>query len=241
MKTFTALMLLICFSQLSLAQPIPDTIQTDEGTLKLYFVGHASLYLDWNGKIIHVDPFSRMGDYNKFPKADLILLTHHHPDHLDTNALRKIEKAETHYIVAPVCIDKAKFNGSIEVIANGENATFEDVFIEAVPAYNIVNVRENGKPYHPVGEGNGYILQFGQLRVYIAGDTENIPEMAGFGPIDIAYLPMNLPFTMTPEMVVDAVKLLKPRILYPYHYGQTRLETLTELMKSISTTEVRFR
>jgi L-ascorbate metabolism protein UlaG (beta-lactamase superfamily) len=241
MKILNIIALVVGLHILSNAQPVPDTLQTNEGTLKLYFVGHASLYFNWNGKIIHVDPFSRMGDYSLFPKADLILLTHHHPDHLDTNALRKIEKEDTHYIMAPICDGRARFAGTTELIANGEQTSFEDLKIEAVPAYNIVHKRDNGNPYHPKGEGNGYIVQFGKLRVYIAGDTENIPEMVDFGPIDVAYLPMNLPFTMTPEMVVDAVNMLQPRILYPYHYGQTRLESLTTLMQNNTTTEVRLR
>ena len=113
--------------------------------------------------------------------------------------------------------------------------------IEAVPAYNMVHKRANGEPFHPQGIGNGYIITFDDKRVYIAGDTENIPEMAELGKIDIAFLPMNLPYTMTPEMVADAAKMIKPQILYPYHYGNTNTSKLMELLKDDKDIEVRIR
>ena len=131
-------------------------------------------------------------------------------------------------------------NGGI-VMKNGDVRTLEGIMIEAVPAYNIAGKRENGQPYHPKGAGNGYILTVGDKRVYVAGDTEKIPEMKGFRNIDIAFLPMNLPYTMTPEMVADAAKMIMPKVLYPYHTGDTDIAQLTALMKDQKGIEVRIR
>ena len=122
-------------------------------------------------------------------------------------------------------------------MANGESRTVQGIKIEAVPAYNIVNAR----PFHPKGVGNGYVLTLGDTRVYIAGDTENTPEMKALKNIDIAFLPMNLPYTMTPEMVADAAKAFKPKVLYPYHYGDTDTQKLVDLLKGEKGIEVRIR
>jgi L-ascorbate metabolism protein UlaG (beta-lactamase superfamily) len=124
---------------------------------------------------------------------------------------------------------------------NGETQTIDGVKIEAVPAYNIVHKRENGEPYHPKGLGNGYVLTFGDKRLYIAGDTEDIPEMKSLQAIDCAFLPMNLPYTMTPEMVADAATAFRPKILYPYHYGDTDTSRIVLLLKDANGIEVRIR
>jgi L-ascorbate metabolism protein UlaG (beta-lactamase superfamily) len=127
------------------------------------------------------------------------------------------------------------------VLRNGESATVEGIRIEAVPAYNLVHMRSPGAPYHPKGVGNGYVLTFGDKRVYVAGDTENIPEMKELGRIDVAFLPMNLPYTMTPVMVADAARMLKPKILYPYHTTDTDTSKLQPLLKDEKGIEVRIR
>ena len=124
---------------------------------------------------------------------------------------------------------------------NGEVQTIDGIKIEAVPAYNLVHKRDNGEPFHPKGVGNGYILTFGDTRVYIAGDTENTPEMKALQDIDVAFLPMNLPYTMTPEMVADAARAFQPGILYPYHFGDTDTAKLTALLKDQKGIEVRIR
>ena len=124
---------------------------------------------------------------------------------------------------------------------NGDVKTVQGLKIEAVPAYNIVHMRSKETPFHPKGIGNGYVITFGDKRVYVAGDTENVPEMKGLREIDIAFLPMNLPYTMTPEMVADAAKDFKPRILYPYHYGKTDTSKLVDLLKDTGEIEVRIR
>ena len=124
---------------------------------------------------------------------------------------------------------------------NGDVQTVKGIRIEAVPAYNIVHKRPNGQPYHPKGVGNGYVLTFGDKRVYVAGDTENIPEMKALRGIDIAFLPMNLPYTMTPEMVADAAQAFQPKVLYPYHYGETDPSELVKLLEGQKGIEVRIR
>ena len=124
---------------------------------------------------------------------------------------------------------------------NGDVKTVGGLQIEAVPAYNLVHMRSEGVPFHPKGVGNGYVITFGDKRVYIAGDTENIPEMKVLQSIDCAFLPMNLPYTMTPEMVADAAKAFKPVILYPYHYGSTDTSRLVDLMQNSKEVEVRIR
>lgn len=218
-----------------------DLIETSAGKLEIHHIGHSSLMFRFEDKIIHIDPYSSVSDYNQLPKADMILITHQHRDHLDTAAINKIHQKNTQYIVAPVCLDMASFDGQVTVIANGEAANFGSIKIEAVPAYNIVNKRDNGIPYHPIGEGNGYILNIGDKRIYVAGDTENIPEMADFGKIDIAFLPMNLPFTMSPEMTAKAAKALQPAILFPYHYGKTDTNELVQLLENSPEIEIRIR
>ena len=127
------------------------------------------------------------------------------------------------------------------VLKNGDVKTIQGFKIEAVPAYNLVHLRSPGVPYHPKGLGNGYIVACGEKRIYIAGDTENTPEMKSLRNIDIAFLPMNLPYTMTPEMVADAAKAFRPKILYPYHYGNTDTSKLTYLLRDEKDIEVRIR
>ena len=124
---------------------------------------------------------------------------------------------------------------------NGDVQTVLGITVEAVPAYNLVHKRPDGGAFHPKGEGNGYVLAIGDKRIYIAGDTENIPEMKALEKIDIAFLPMNLPYTMTPDMVADAAKAFRPKVLYPYHYGETEPATIVALLKQYKDIEVRIR
>jgi L-ascorbate metabolism protein UlaG (beta-lactamase superfamily) len=215
-----------------------DVIPTSAGDLQITFVGHGTLMLGFGGKVIHVDPFENVADYTTLPKADLVLITHAHGDHLDPEALAAVRTPATHVVVAPVC--EGKVEGAI-VLHNGEHKRVVGIEILAVPAYNIVHTRKDGPPYHPKGEGNGYVLAFGDTRVYIAGDTENVPEMKALQNIAVAFLPMNLPYTMTPEMVADAARAFRPRILYPYHYGDTDPNILVGLLKGEKGIEVRVR
>lgn len=215
-----------------------DIFQTSKGDLKITFIGHGTLMFGYGGKIIHVDPYSRVADYSKLPKADLILITHEHRDHLDPEVITTIRNDKTEIILTKKCAEKVQ--GSI-IMKNGDVQTVMGLKIEAIPAYNIVHMRRANMPYHPKGDGNGYIITFGDKRVYVAGDTENTLEMKALKDIDIAFLPMNLPYTMSPEMVADAAKAFKPKILYPYHYGQTDTSKIVELMKGVKGIEVRIR
>jgi L-ascorbate metabolism protein UlaG (beta-lactamase superfamily) len=235
----SALFLICCAVTVSAQKDFEiDTISTSGGDLKITFIGHGTLMFTYGGKVIHVDPWSKLADYSKLPKADLVLITHEHQDHLDADALKKISTKQTQVLLNNESSKKVKDGAAM---ANGDVKEAVGVKIEAVPAYNLVHKRDTGQPFHPKGMGNGYIITFGDKRMYVAGDTENTPEMKALKGIDIAFLPMNLPFTMTPEMVADAAKGFKPKILYPYHTGDTDLSKLTALMKDTPEIEVRLR
>lgn len=241
MKTFGFLFL--CFSMVSsagaaLASFETDTIPTSAGAVKITFIGHGTLIFQFDGRTIHIDPFGQLADYGKLPKADMVLITHDHFDHLDTDALAKIRTPKTTVVLTEACARKV--SGGI-IMKNGDTRTVQGIKIEAVPAYNIVHLRDGKNPFHPKGVGNGYILTLGDQRIYVAGDTENTPEMKKLKDIDIAFLPMNLPYTMTPEMVADAARAFKPRILYPYHFGETDTSRLSRLLQDQPQIEVRRR
>jgi L-ascorbate metabolism protein UlaG (beta-lactamase superfamily) len=218
--------------------PAEDVIPTSAGPLTIHFIGHGTLMFGFGGKVVHVDPVSAQADYTKLPKADLVLVTHEHGDHLDAKAIEAVRKPGTVVLVSPSCAGRIE---GAEVMKNGEARTAAGLKIEAVPAYNLVNKRPDGTPFHPRGNGNGYIIDFGGTRVYVAGDTENTPEMKGLKDVAIAFLPMNLPYTMTPELVADAARAFRPRILYPYHYGNTDPQLLVRLLADAPAIEVRVR
>jgi len=215
-----------------------DVIPTSTGDLEITFIGHGTLMFTYGGKVVHVDPWSQLADYGKLPKADLVLITHEHRDHLDLKALDAIRKKETVIVSTGIVAKQVK---DALVMKNGDVMASQGFTIEAVAAYNLVHMRSPGTPYHPKGDGNGYIVTFADRRVYIAGDSENIPEMKSLRNIDVAFLPMNLPYTMTPEMVADAAKSFRPAILYPYHFGETDTQKLAALMKGEKGIEVRIR
>jgi L-ascorbate metabolism protein UlaG (beta-lactamase superfamily) len=184
--------------------------------------------MQFAGRTIHIDPVGGMADYTLLPKADLVLVTHHHGDHLDTGTLQQIVTGHSEVYLTQTCA--AEFPAGI-VLVNGDKRVSGDIAIEAVPAYNLVHKRPDGKPFHPKGEGNGYVVTFGRTRVYIAGDTENIPEMKGLKEIAVAFLPMNLPYTMTPAMVADAAGAFKPKIP----------RELVKLLQDVREIEIRIR
>ncbi len=215
-----------------------DRIPTSAGELKMTFVGHATLIFAFGGTVIHVDPYSRLADYAKLPKADLILITHSHGDHFDPKAIAALRKEGTKVVLTE---EAAKAMPDGIAMKNGQTQTVEGIAIEAVPAYNIVQKRPTGEPFHPRGEGNGYVLTLGGTRVYVAGDTENIPEMKALKDIAVAFLPMNLPYTMSPEMAAQAAKSFRPKMLYPYHYGETDPAELVRLLAGEKDIEVRIR
>jgi L-ascorbate metabolism protein UlaG (beta-lactamase superfamily) len=216
-----------------------DTIKTSQGDLEITFIGHGTIMFSFDGKVIHVDPWTMTSfDYNNTSKADIILVTHEHGDHLDKKAIDALKKDDTRIVATELCVKQL---GEGAVMKNGDEKTIFGIRIEAVPAYNIVHMRNENSPFHPKGIGNGYVITFGDKKVYVAGDTENTPEMKALKGIDIAFLPMNIPYTMTPEMVADAAKAFRPAVLYPYHYGNTDTSKLVTLLKDEEDIEVRIR
>lgn len=218
-----------------------DVIATSGGDLALYFVGHGTLMFTYNDLVIHIDPVSREADYSQMPDADLVLITHQHGDHLDMEAIREVSKEGTVVVMNQASRDQSGDEAAM-VMNNGERKVFKGITVEAVPAYNIQHTRPDGAAFHPNGEGNGYVLTFGDTRVLVAGDTENVPELKALDPpVRIAFLPMNLPYTMDPEMAADLAMALRPAILYPYHYGNTDTQELVNLLKEQQDIEVRIR
>ena len=206
--------------------------QTDEFTTKsgkkvrFTCIKHASIQINYNGLEIDVDPVGKgmkpETDYSQFPKADLILVTHEHHDHFDADAIAQLRTASTKIFLNPAV---QKMLGSGKALKNGDKVKVaDDITLEAVPAYNTTPGREQ---FHPKGRDNGYILTLDGLRIYIAGDTEDIPEMANLKDIDIAFLPCNQPYTMTVEQAVRAAKVIKPKVLFPYHYNDTPVNQIT--------------
>lgn len=214
-----------------------DTFTTPEGKkLEITFIKHGTLMFEYDGQIIHIDPVSDYADYTHMPKADFILITHEHGDHLDMKAINNVWKENTKIISN----DEAhKTIGKGEVMHNGDAKQLRtDVLLQAVPAYNNTPGREK---FHPKGRGNGYILNLGTMRVYVAGDTEDIEEMKNLEKIDVAFLPVNQPYTMTVEQAARAAKMFNLAILYPYHYGATKIEELKTLLSDTPAIEVRIR
>jgi L-ascorbate metabolism protein UlaG (beta-lactamase superfamily) len=215
-----------------------DVFKTKSDDLEITFIGHGTLMLTFGELVIHLDPTSMFGDYAKLPKADIILVTHEHHDHLDVDLIEHLRKEDTVVVGNQACVNQVS---DCQEMSNGEEKTIRGLRIEAVPAYNIRHMRSPDTPFHPKGVGNGYVISFDDLRVYIGGDTEDIPEMKDLEDIDVAFLPMNLPYTMTPEMVVNAVRMFNPKILYPYHFGDTDTSILTGLLEDKGEIEVRIR
>ncbi len=215
-----------------------DLFKTSSGELEITFLGHGTLMMAFAGKTIHVDPYGEVADYGSLPKADLVLVTHDHFDHLDPVALKAVLKPGTAVVGSRSCA--SKLAGAI-IMANGEKRSVLGLEIEAVPAYNIAHKRPDGNPFHPKGAGNGYVVAFGDTRVYIAGDTENTPEMKALTDIDVAFLPMNLPYTMSPEQAAEAARAFRPKVLYPYHTGDTDTSRLAALLQGEKDIEIRVR
>lgn len=207
--------------------PASDVIAAHGGAIRITPIFHASLQIEYAGKVIDIDPVSA-GSYRR--KADLILITHAHPDHFDKVAIQKVAAASVR-IVAPQSVRLQLLQdwtpSTIVTLANdavwGFNTTGAHnkkltIHIEAVPMYNLVRGPKPGQKFHPKGVGNGYILMLGDKRIYIAGDTEVTPEMRHLKNIDVAFLPMNLPFTLTPQEAAIGARAFMPKIVYPYHY-----------------------
>lgn len=219
-----------------------DTYKTRNGSeLQFVFFGHASLAVTLNNKVIYVDPTDQQADMTNMPKADVVIYTHHHDDHFDLEALKKIvEKGKT--VIVGNDVIGSWLGNVVTVMKNGDKRQINRwLTIEAVAAYNTTPAHSK---FHPKGRDNGYILSLGGERIYIAGDTEPTPEMEEVTDIDYAFLPVNQPYTMTVEQAADAASIIKPRIFYPYHYGGTEQKTdlkRLELLLTGSGIEVKIR
>jgi L-ascorbate metabolism protein UlaG (beta-lactamase superfamily)/rhodanese-related sulfurtransferase len=207
-----------------------DVFKTKSGkTVKFHALVHASIRIEYDGKEIEIDPVTKLGNrtinYAAMPKADYLFVTHEHGDHFDKAAINMLTGDKTRLVMNKRC---AEMYGAGEAMSNGEQIMLNDIQVEAVPAYNY---SEGRTQFHPKGRDNGYILTIDGLRIYVAGDTEDIPEMTTVKDIDIAFLPCNQPYTMTTDQLVKAAKMVKPKVLFPYHYGQTDVSKLPDQLK----------
>jgi L-ascorbate metabolism protein UlaG (beta-lactamase superfamily) len=212
-----------------------DIVPTDDGDITVHPVEHASLVLGFGGEAIYFDPVGGAALYEGLPAPTAILVTHGHGDHFDIPTLEAIAGT------APILTSQEVFDrlpealkANASTIANGEDVSLNGMIVRAIAAHNTTAERMQ---YHPVGVGNGYVITLGKKLAYVAGDTEPTDEMLGLRDIEIAFLPMNLPYTMSPDQAVEALNVFKPRIAYPYHYGDSDLSVLEERL--VPDTELR--
>jgi L-ascorbate metabolism protein UlaG (beta-lactamase superfamily) len=206
-----------------------DSYETDAGALVIHPVQHASFVMEAPGLVIDVDPVGGAALYEGLPRPGLILITHEHSDHFDLPTIEALVDGEARLLTNPAVYEKlpTALRERATVIANGETTTVEGLTIDAVPAYNITPDRLE---YHPEGRDNGYVLTVGGLRVYVAGDTEDTPEMRALADIDVAFVPMNLPYTMAVEQAADGVAAFAPGAVYPYHYRDSDIAAFAKLV-----------
>jgi L-ascorbate metabolism protein UlaG (beta-lactamase superfamily) len=217
-----------------------DTFVAQRGNITVHPINHATFALEWNGTTIYVDPVGGAARFKALPAPGLILLTDIHGDHLNKETLEAVAKPDTKIVAPPAVAEQlpSKLRERTTVLTNGQSAEVLGIPVEAIPAYNTTPQRQQ---FHAKGRGNGYMVALGGKRVYISGDTENTPEMAALKNIDIAFLCMNLPYTMTVEQAADAVRAFKPKVVYPYHSRGSDLEKFKTLVGADAGVEVRLR
>jgi len=211
-----------------------DTYQTKSGKeVSFFFIKHASFEIKYDNLSIQVDPVGDYGtptNYADFPKADFIIVTHEHPDHFDKAAIDTLSGNKTQVILNKNC---AQMLGRGKALSNGETLKLrDDITIEAVPAYN-TSLNDKKEYFHPKGRDNGYVLSLDGFRIYIAGDTEDIPEMSKLKDIDIAFLPCNKPYTMNPKQLANAANAFKPKLVYPYHFSETPVDEMKKTLEGV--------
>jgi L-ascorbate metabolism protein UlaG (beta-lactamase superfamily) len=234
MKPFLLVASLLFSSVLASAAASTQTFSTSSGPVKITPLYHASTLIEAGAKVIYLDPAkpAKLGD---LPKADLILITDIHQDHMDPASIAAVSKPGTEIIAAPAV---TKSVTSATPLANGQSKSWQGWMIEAIPAYNLKRGPEPGKLFHDKGRGNGYVLTYGGKRFYFSGDTEGVPEMRALKNIDVAFVCMNLPYTMPPDEAAEAVKAFHPKIVIPYHY---RGSDLTVFKKGLEGTGIEVR
>lgn len=214
-----------------------DTVPAEAGDIRITPILHGSVQVEFGDTVIYVDPWSR-GDYSDAPQADLILVTDIHGDHLDVEMIAKLRQDSTVLVVPAAAADKV--DGET-VIENGETKELAGILVEAVPMYNLKRGPEEGGLFHEKGRGNGYILTLGGKRLYLSGDTACTPEMRALTDIAVAFVPMNLPYTMPPSEAAECVKAFQPKVVYPYHYRGSDLDEFSAALENESEIEVRIR
>jgi L-ascorbate metabolism protein UlaG (beta-lactamase superfamily) len=217
--------------------PITDTLETSAGSVRIMPIEHGTLALELDETTIVVDPWSQ-ATAGWLPKADLVLLTDIHPDHFDPAAIESVRKEGTRFVAPKAVV--AKFPQA-KPLANGQESTELGIQIRAVPMYNLKRGPEPGKLYHDKGRGNGYVLTIGDKRIYLSGDTECTPEMRALKDIDLAFISMNLPYTMPPEEAAECVKAFKPKLVIPYHYRGSDLSLFSRALSGVEGVELRIR
>jgi len=200
---------------------------TASGPVTITPIYHAAAMIQAGNDRIYIDPASP-ARIDGLPPGDLILITDIHGDHMDKADVKALSKADT-AIIAPAAVQKTIT--AAKVLSNGQSTMWHAWKITAVPMYNIKHMQPSGEPYHPKGRGNGYILTYGGKNFYFAGDTEGTPEMRALKNIDVAFIPMNLPYTMTPEEAADAVRVFHPRVAIPYHYKGQDITKFRDALK----------
>jgi L-ascorbate metabolism protein UlaG (beta-lactamase superfamily) len=207
---------------------------TSAGPVKITPLNHASTLIEAGGTAIYLDP-AKPAKFSGRPKVDLILITDIHGDHMDPDSIKEVSKTGTEILAPPAVVQTVT---AAKPIANGETKTWQSWTIEAVPAYNLKRGPAPGKLFHDKGRGNGYVLTYGGMRFYFSGDTEGVPEMRALKNIDVAFVCMNLPYTMPPEEAADAVRAFHPKVVIPYHY---RGSDLTVFQKGLEGTGIEVR
>jgi L-ascorbate metabolism protein UlaG (beta-lactamase superfamily) len=219
--------LILAISSSARSQTATQAFPTSAGSVKITPLFHASTLIEAGGKTIYLDP-AKPAKLSEHPKADLILITDIHPDHMDPASITAVSKEETEILAPPAVVETVK---TARPISNGETKTWQGWTIEAIPAYNLTRGPAPGKLFHDKGRGNGYVLTYGGKRFYFSGDTEGVPEMRALKNIDVAFVCMNLPYTMPPDEAADAVKAFHPKIVIPYHYRGSDLSVFQKKME----------